>query len=238
MSHRLEYLASAATSAIAPRQHLDRSSACARSRTPSMTDLTFTYDRVAALRPSADMLLAAAEKLGGVAVWKERAVSFREMADAGILFDDLVRLATEASQLDPDIARRVKLWGADCAAHVLPIFEREMPGDTRPREAIEAARGFARGTVSDAALAAARDATMDATMDATRAAAWAATMDATMDATWDATWAAARAAAWVATRAAASDAEDAEKAWQLDRLCCWMSEQEPQDWPLSEEGRS
>ena len=210
-----------------------------------MTDLTFTYDRVAALRPSADMLLAAAEKLGGVAVWKERAVSFREMADAGILFDDLVRLATEASQLDPDIARRVKLWGADCAAHVLPIFEREMPGDTRPREAIEAARGFARGTGSDAALAAARDATMDATMDATRAAAWAAARAAA----WVATRAAAsdaraaardaaRAAAWVATRAAASDAEDAEKAWQLDRLCCWMSEQEPQDWPLSEEGRS
>lgn len=206
-----------------------------------MTDLTFTYDRVAALRPSADMLLAAAEKLGGVAVWKERAVSFREMADAGILFDDLVRLATEASQLDPDIARRVKLWGADCAAHVLPIFEREMPGDTRPREAIEAARGFARGTVSDAALAAARDATMDATMDATRAAAWAAALAAARAAASDARAAArdaARAAAWVATRAAASDAEDAEKAWQLDRLCCWMSEQEPQDWPLSEEGRS
>jgi len=210
-----------------------------------MTDLTFTYDRVAALRPSADMLLAATEKLGGVAVWKERAVSFREMADAGILFDDLVRLATEASQLDPDIARRVKLWGADCAAHVLPIFEREMPGDTRPREAIEAARGFARGTVSDAALAAARDATMDATRAAAwaaaRAAAWAAraaARDAASAAAWVATRAAARAAAWVATRAAASDAEDAEKAWQLDRLCCWMSEQEPQDWPLSEEGRS
>ena len=206
-----------------------------------MTDLTFTYDRVAAMRPSADLLLAATEKLGGVAVWKARGFSFREMADAGILFDDLVRLATEASQLDPDIARRVKLWGADCAAHVLPIFEREMPGDTRPREAIEAARGFARGTVSDAALAAARDATMDATMDATRAAASdarAAARDAARAAAWVAARAAARAAAWVATRAAASDAEDAEKAWQLDRLCCWMSEQEPQDWPLSEEGRS
>ena len=194
-----------------------------------MTDLTFTYDRVAALRPSADMLLAATEKLGGVAVWKARGFSFREMADAGIQFDDLVWLAMEASREDPGIERRVRLWGADCAAHVLPIFEREMPGDARPRQAIEAARGFARGTVSDAALAAARDATMDATMDATRAAASdarAAARDA------------ARAAAWVATRAAASDAEDAEKAWQLDRLCCWLSEQEPEDWPLPEEGRS
>ena len=206
-----------------------------------MTDLTFTYDRVAALRPSADMLLAAAEKLGGVAVWKERAVSFREMADAGIQFDDLVWLAMEASREDPGIERRVRLWGADCAAHVLPIFEREMPGDARPRQAIEAARGFARGTVSDAALAAARDATMDATMDATRAAAWAAALAAARAAASDARAAArdaARAAAWVATRAAASDAGDAEKAWQLDRLCCWLSEQEPEDWPLPEEGRS
>ena len=202
-----------------------------------MTDLTFTYDRVAALRPSADMLLAATEKLGGVAVWKARGFSFREMADAGIQFDDLVWLAMEASREDPGIERRVRLWGADCAAHVLPIFEREMPGDARPRQAIEAARGFARGTVSDAALAAARDATMDATMDATRAAAWAAARAAASDAR-AAARDAARAAAWVATRAAASDAEDAEKAWQLDRLCCWLSEQEPEDWPLPEEGRS
>ena len=206
-----------------------------------MTDLTFTYDRVAALRPSADMLLAATEKLGGVAVWKARGFSFREMADAGIQFDDLVWLAMEASREDPGIERRVRLWGADCAAHVLPIFEREMPGDARPRQAIEAARGFARGTVSNAALAAARDATMDATMDATRAAASdarAAARDAARAAAWVAARAAARAAAWVATRAAASDAEDAEKAWQLDRLCCWLSEQEPEDWPLPEEGRS
>jgi hypothetical protein len=102
--------------------------------------------------------------------------SFEQQADAGIQFDDLVWLAMEASREDPGIERRVRLWGADCAAHVLPIFEREMPGDARPRQAIEAARGFARGTVSNAALAAARDATMDATMDATRAAAWAAAL--------------------------------------------------------------
>ena len=61
-----------------------------------MTDLTFTYDRVAALRPSADMLLAAAEKLGGVAVWKERAVSFREMAD--LIGCDPMALVNEAQR--------------------------------------------------------------------------------------------------------------------------------------------
>lgn len=37
------------------------------------------------------------------------------------------------------------LWAADCAAHVLPRFEEERPGDERPRRAIEAGRAWARG---------------------------------------------------------------------------------------------
>lgn len=37
------------------------------------------------------------------------------------------------------------LWAADCADRVLPLFEAEVPGDPRPREAIEAARAWARG---------------------------------------------------------------------------------------------
>lgn len=39
------------------------------------------------------------------------------------------------------------VWAADCAEHVLPLFERERPGDERPRRAIEAARAWARGEV-------------------------------------------------------------------------------------------
>ncbi|WP_141817568.1 putative immunity protein [Ornithinimicrobium humiphilum] len=37
------------------------------------------------------------------------------------------------------------LWAADCAEHVLHLFEQEVPGDSRPREAVEAARAWARG---------------------------------------------------------------------------------------------
>src|SRR3954469_25779635 len=37
------------------------------------------------------------------------------------------------------------LWAADCAEHVLPLFDLERPGDARPRRAIEAARAWARG---------------------------------------------------------------------------------------------
>jgi len=37
------------------------------------------------------------------------------------------------------------LWAADCAEHVLPLFEAERPEDPRPHTAIEAARAWTRG---------------------------------------------------------------------------------------------
>lgn len=45
--------------------------------------------------------------------------------------------------------RLLALWAADCAEHVLPLFEASRPDDSRPREAIEAARTWAAG---DAAM--------------------------------------------------------------------------------------
>ena len=40
------------------------------------------------------------------------------------------------------------LWAAGCAAHVLELFERESPGDDRPRRAIELGRAWARGEIT------------------------------------------------------------------------------------------
>ena len=40
------------------------------------------------------------------------------------------------------------IWAADCAEHVLPLFEQARPGDDRPRRAIELARAWARGEVT------------------------------------------------------------------------------------------
>ena len=37
------------------------------------------------------------------------------------------------------------VWAGACAEHVLHLFEAEEPADPRPREAIEAARAWARG---------------------------------------------------------------------------------------------
>lgn len=41
--------------------------------------------------------------------------------------------------------RLLAVWAAACADHVLPLFEESNSGDTRPRDAIEAARTWARG---------------------------------------------------------------------------------------------
>lgn len=46
--------------------------------------------------------------------------------------------------------RLVAAWAADCAEHVLPLFEAEAPGNTVPRDAIARARAFSRGELDAA----------------------------------------------------------------------------------------
>ena len=48
---------------------------------------------------------------------------------------------------DPD-HHLLALWAADCAQHVLPLFEAVQPNDDRPRRAIELARAWTRGQVT------------------------------------------------------------------------------------------
>lgn len=107
-------------------------------------------------------------------------------------------------------------WAADCAARVLPYFERQQPDDARPLQAIEAARAWARGELTvrrarAAALAAhtaARASSDPAAQAAARAAGHAA---ATAHAATHA-----RHAAAYALFATADPA--AERAWQEQRL--------------------
>ena len=111
-----------------------------------------------------------------------------------------------------NIESELRLFAADCAEHVLWIYERDYPGDDRPRKAIEAARVYARGEIDAAAGAAARDAARDAAWDA----AWTTAEDAAGDAAWDAAWDAARAAARTTAGAAARDAAR-DAAWDAAR---------------------
>lgn len=49
--------------------------------------------------------------------------------------------------LTDDDHRLLAVWAADCAAHVLPMFESERPSDPRPRQAIEHIRAWSRGEI-------------------------------------------------------------------------------------------
>ncbi|MGF9754242.1 putative immunity protein [Microvirga sp. 0TCS3.31] len=56
----------------------------------------------------------------------------------------LVTVRRGGSLTDED-HHRLALWAADCAEHLLPVFEAARPDDRRPREAIAAARAWTRG---------------------------------------------------------------------------------------------
>lgn len=177
-------------------------------------------------------------------------VDAAQAAAAGATLDDLVWVAFALSRHDPDVERRLRLWMTDCAAHVLHIFERERPTDTRPRTAILTARRFARGEIDTvlqtyayaaacaAACAASQDAVGNASMKPMEAAAWSAAWAAYIPAS---AYDTAR-SAWAA-RSAIGTAEErrqlnrmvawtAGKSWQLDRFVARMSADEPEDWPL------
>jgi hypothetical protein len=58
-------------------------------------------------------------------------------------------LAMRSPQTLSEADRRlVAAWAADCAEHVLPVFEKAAPNDERPRDAIARTRAFARGELS------------------------------------------------------------------------------------------
>jgi hypothetical protein len=126
-----------------------------------------------------------------------------------------------ALTLSEDDRRVLAVWAADCAARTLSLFEAHSPTDTRPREALDGVRAFARGKVrigpvralAAAAHAAAREVGDPAAVAAARAAGHAAAT-AHMAAH-------ARGVAYAAIAAglAAPDDPDAvgdEATWQLD----------------------
>lgn len=52
------------------------------------------------------------------------------------------------ARLAPLDQKTLALWAADCAEHVVRHFETLHPTDDRPRQAIEAARAWARGEIT------------------------------------------------------------------------------------------
>ena len=122
----------------------------------------------------------------------------------------------------PTDHRLLAAWAADCSARVLPMFEVERPGDSRPADAVAAARAWATGQCSMAqaraaavaAHAAAREVQGSATL-AARACGHAAATAHMADHELGAAFYALQAMAYAS---ASSDDLDAERAWQLRSL--------------------
>ena len=118
-------------------------------------------------------------------------------------------MGSPSLRMGVDDHRSLTRWAADCADHVLGLYEQECPDDNRPREAVEAARAWARGEIAAgearAAALAAHDAARHTADPAARAAAQAASHAA---ATAHAAGQAAHAATYAVTAVSSSAVDD------------------------------
>ena len=160
--------------------------------------------------------------------WLDEAIFEVEYKGIKVNDDDkcVVREARLVRKIETWNEKSARLFAADCAEKVLPIYEKEYPNEDAPRKAIQAARDYANGKITKEQLAVASDAARDAAW----AAAWAAASAAAWAAAWAAASAAASAAARDAARAAASAAAsaaawDAAWDWQTERLFKYLEEQ-------------
>ena len=95
----------------------------------------------------------------GPVIWRVEVDATRPVLDAGDKW--VVSRARVTERVEAWDERTARLFAADCAERVLPLFERVRPDDPRPREAIAVARRYADGLAADqerAAGAAAWDA--------------------------------------------------------------------------------
>lgn len=148
----------------------------------------------------------------GAVVWEMKMPGAQNAADKAIgLRARLVRRVGVLSEV------ALRLWSADCAERVLPIWTREYPHDTRPAEAIAAARSGDRVRMDKAYSVAASAAVIAAyAADAAYRAAY--------SAAYSAAYAAYSVAASAAGIAAASAAYREQLRWQGERLLAWIEE--------------
>ena len=128
----------------------------------SINPFALTYAELQALKPCEDDFVKVTAILGGAAAWDGRLITAAEARAAGVSMDQVIWAASALARKNSEIERRLQHWSCDCAARVLAIFEKQFPGDGRPRAAIEAGRHFADGLIDDPERAAARAAARDA----------------------------------------------------------------------------
>jgi hypothetical protein len=194
-----------------------------------MTQPTLTYTALKAMSPCPVAFRRAVKQLGGKLGWGDGVVTAARARRAGVNFDSIAWVATNLAGTDADVSRRMQMWSADCLAHVLTIFERAYPGDTRPREAITLLRMIARGRAGDAQRIAAL-ASMRATLLTTKGLELVYIVQGLVLALSKCGWEAPAGHAAMA-RCVPSDIH-AEQCWQFDRLIAWLGPDEPAIYPL------
>ena len=133
------------------------------------------------------------KSLGGIKSYGlHTPVKFSQIAESNGLEDAVWCLRS----ICPEHEKEVRLFAADCAESVLHLYEKEHE-DTRPRDAIQAARDFANGLIDDDFRAAA--------------------CSAARDTAWYAAWSA-EAAASYSREAARADAEDSQVKMLIKRF--------------------
>ena len=159
-----------------------------------------------------------ADALGGInAYGKDSPIPLDKVVEICGVADAIwaLRCTVEPAELIYSSTKFIIEFACRCAEHCLNNFESVYPDDKRPRQAIEAARGYTVGTVSVEELSAAESAAESAVRSAARSAgstAWSARS-------------AAESAAWSAARSAESAAIE----WQTKTFLAMLQEFGGQD---------
>ena len=101
--------------------------------------LTTTHNRLKTANACAPRYEHLVRALGGVSFDHDASINLLTILEHNGVEDCLWALCTTAENCD-QVAR---LMAADFAEAMLPIFERERPNDSRPRDAINIARAYA-----------------------------------------------------------------------------------------------
>jgi hypothetical protein len=158
-----------------------------------------------------------------------------EMYQMGIRFDQLTWILSRLAPTDAILKQRLCLWAADCIAHVLHFFEEAHPHDMSVRNAIVAARKFARGEID---MVESEEEALTLADRYTRRMPARLVVSGSCDLLRERDfWAASSAAlsARAAVYCSVSQAEPAverEREWQIKRLVSLMTAQNALDWPI------
>ena len=119
-----------------------------------MTTLTTTFTLLHKANACAEGYKKLAKHLGGVTKYgKDTPVDLLTILDSNGLDDTLWCL--RATQQEADALTVARLFAIDCAERTLPIWEAKHPNDQRPRLAIQAAKDYMAGKITQEELRAA-----------------------------------------------------------------------------------